>query len=250
MLKTKYSSYTKLKKPTGDAECPPKSSAHMRLRISSTARPARRMLTMTATSRTTPTTLTTLMSRRSSSRYARLLLVEQPVHLSVLSCSCRRRRSQQDCAQSRPGTLRVRDEAGHTTHLSDPSHDTIHAGRQPSRPAHHTPAGEQHLKRDRDRSEMEHTWAMRLEAAMGGRRPSSTRGRSRSPSHDRCRGRHQGRTSYEEGMAYSVWVGRCASSTSSRVGVGQQCGKQTLHRMRPTSTTDPRKSGPTLPNLL
>lgn len=93
-----------------------------------------------------------------------------------------------------PATLRVRDEA-RAHHSFERTHLLTLSTQVDNLRAQLTTLQQENndLKRDRDRSEMERTWAMRLEAAMGGRS-----GRSRSPSHDRRRGRRRGRTSYEE----------------------------------------------------
>jgi hypothetical protein len=101
-----------------------------------------------------------------------------------------------------PATLRVRDEA-RAHHSFERTHLMTLSTQVDNLRTQLTTLQQENndLKRDRDRSEMERTWAMRLEAAVGGRRSSSTHGRSRSPSHDRRRGRRgrrQGRTSYEE----------------------------------------------------
>ncbi|KAF8205940.1 hypothetical protein K438DRAFT_1963721 [Mycena galopus ATCC 62051] len=192
--KTKYQSYTKLKKPTGEAECPPEVKRAHEIEDLINSKAGTREVDDDSE----------LEDESDDSDDSDIPKVVEPVRAAVArrAASPPLRRSRAPPADAintivrslDPAALRVRDEA-RAHHSFERTQLMTLSAQLDSLCAQLSTLQQENsdLKRDRDRSEMERTWAMRLEAAVRGR----SHGRSRSPP-DRRRGRRRGRTSFGE----------------------------------------------------
>ncbi|KAJ7193023.1 hypothetical protein B0H12DRAFT_1082618 [Mycena haematopus] len=197
-LKAKYQSYTKLKKPTGEGECPPEVKRAHEIEDLINTKVGTRELDDDSE-----------LDDDDDDTDSDVPKIIEPVRSAVArrapspplrrSCAPATEAISKIVRSLNPATLRARDET--CTHHSFERAQLMTLSAQVDGLRTQLSAIQQEnndLKRERDHMDMERTWAARLEEAVRGRSHDRSYGRSRSASYHRRRGRGWGRTTFAE----------------------------------------------------